>query len=73
MSRDMIDADFSEFDYYKRPVYRSDKVLPPSVIDRLKKKAYLQFYLGRRRFSRTVRSALGVSGLRKMLLKVQRF
>jgi len=73
MSRDMIDADFSEFDYYKRPVYRSDKVLSPAVLDRLRKKAYLRFYLGRRRFWRTVRSALGVSGLRKMLLKVQRF
>lgn len=73
MSRDLIDADFSEFDYYKRPVYRSGEVLAPSVLDRLKKKAYLQFYLGRRRFWRTVRSVLGVSGLRKMLLKVQRF
>lgn len=73
MTRDMIDAEFSDFDYYKRPVYRGGDVLPPSVIDRLKKKAYLQFYLGRRRFWRTVRSVLGASGLRKMLLKVQRF
>lgn len=73
MSRDMIDADFSEFDYYKRPVYRSGSVLPPSVLDRLRKRAYLRFYLGRRRFWRTVRSGLGISGLRKLLLKVQRF
>lgn len=72
-TRHLIAADVSEFDYYKRPVYRPGEVLPPAVLDRLKKMGYLQFYLGRRRLWRTVRSVLGVSGLRKMLLKVKRF
>ena len=73
MSREEIAADFSEFDYYKRPVYRPGRVLPPDVLDRLKKSAYLQFYLGRKRLWRTVRSVLGISGIRKMLLKIKRF
>ena len=73
VSRDSIAADFSDFDYYKRPVYASDRVLPGPVLNRLRRRGYLRFYLGRRRLWRTVRSLLGISGLRKALLKVQRF
>ena len=43
------------------------------TLDRMKKLAYLQFYLGRRRLWRTIRSVLGISGLRKMMLKIKRF
>ncbi len=73
MTRDQVAADLSEFDYYKKPVYRPGKVLPPRVLDWAKKRGYLSFYLGRKRLWRTVRSMLGISGLRKMLLKVKRF
>jgi radical SAM superfamily enzyme YgiQ (UPF0313 family) len=73
MTRDLIAADFSDFDYYKRCVYRTGAVLPVHVLDRLKKMGYLGFYLGRKRFWRTLRSMMGVSGLRKMLLKIKRF
>ncbi len=73
MTRDEIAADFSEFDYYKRPVYKPGRVLPPATLDRLKKLGYLQFYLGRKRLWRTIRSVLGISGIRKMLLKIKRF
>jgi radical SAM superfamily enzyme YgiQ (UPF0313 family) len=72
-SREDIAADFSDFDYYKRAVYAGDRVLPAPVLNRLRRSGYLRFYLGPRRFARTVRSALGLSGLRKMLLKLQRF
>ncbi|MBC7287378.1 MAG: radical SAM protein, partial [Armatimonadetes bacterium] len=71
ISREDIAADMAEFDYYKRPVYKPGRVLPPRVLDSLK--AYLQFYLGRKRFWRTVRSVLGLSGIRKMFLKIKRF
>lgn len=72
-TRDDIASDFSEFDYYKKPVYRGDRVLAPKVLDRLRRMGYVRFYLGPRRFWRTVRSTMGLSGLRKMLLKLQRF
>jgi anaerobic magnesium-protoporphyrin IX monomethyl ester cyclase len=73
LSREHITADFSDFDYYKRAVYDSEEVIPARVLDRLRKRGYVRFYVGRRRFLRTVRSVLGVSGLRKTLLKLQRF
>ncbi len=72
-TRDMIGRDLSEFDYYKSAVYDSRAVLPGSRLDRLKKLGYIQFYLGRKRLGRTIRSVLGVSGLRKALLKIRRF
>lgn len=73
MTRDLIAADFTCFDYYKTPVYQSDQVLPARTLDRLKKLAYIKFYLGPKRLGRTIRSVLGISGLRKAWLKVQRF
>ena len=72
-TRHLIRADFSHFDYYKTPVYGTEGVLPARTLDRLKKLAYVKFYLGPRRLWRTVRSVLGISGIRKALLKVQRF
>jgi len=72
-TRHLIAKDFSEFDYYKNPVYRDGAVVANRRLDRIKKSAYLQFYLGRKRLWRTIQSVLGVSGVRKMLLKVQRF
>ncbi|MGD9497595.1 MAG: radical SAM protein [Armatimonadota bacterium] len=73
MTRDLIAADFTRFDYYKTPVYEGDQVLPARTLDRLKKLAYVSFYLGPKRLGRTIRSVLGISGLRKARLKVQRF
>ncbi len=72
-TRHLISKDFSEFDYYKTPVYREGAGVESRKLDRMKKSAYLQFYLGRKRLWRTIKSVLGVSGIRKMLLKVQRF
>lgn len=70
---DLISAEFSHFDYYKSAVYDSDLVLPGQTLDRLKKLAYIKFYLGPKRLWRTIQSMLGISGLRKALLKIQRF
>ena len=69
----LIARDFTEFDYYKTPVYETGATVSSRKLDRIKKSAYLQFYLGRKRLWRTVQSVLGVSGIKKMLLKVQRF
>ncbi len=72
-TRHLIAKEFSQFDYYKCAVYEDGVSVDARTLDRMKKSAYLQFYLGRKRLWRTVRSVLGVSGIRKMLLKVQRF
>jgi radical SAM superfamily enzyme YgiQ (UPF0313 family) len=72
-SRDQIAEDFSHFDYYKSAVYDSDEVLPARTLNRLRRMAYIRFYLGPKRLWRTIQSTLGLSGLRKMALKVQRF
>ena len=72
-TRELIGRDFSAFDYYKRAVYDSSSVVPAARLDWYKKLGYVQFYLGRRRIGRTIRSVLGRSGLRKALLKVKRF
>lgn len=73
MTRDQIAADFSHFDYYKTAVYDSEQVLPAKTLNRLRRLAYIRFYLGPKRLWRTIQSVLGLSGLRKMALKVQRF
>ncbi|MFW5866568.1 MAG: B12-binding domain-containing radical SAM protein, partial [Armatimonadota bacterium] len=73
MTRDLIAADFSHFDYYKSAVYDSEQVLSAKTLNRLRRLGYIKFYLGRKRLWRTVRSVLGISGMRKMLLKIQRF
>ncbi len=72
-TKHLIVQDLSQFDYYRAPVYGGDSVLPAKKLDRLKKGAYLKFYVGRKRFWRTARSVMGLSGLKKALLKLQRF
>lgn len=72
-TRGAIARDMQDFDYYKVPVYGGNQVIAPARLIAIKRQAYLRFYLGRRRLLRTVRSVLGPCGIRKALLKVQRF
>lgn len=72
-TRHLIDSDFSEFDYYKKAVYKEGAIVNRRKLDWIKKWAYLKFYLGPKRLWRTIKSVLGISGIRKMLLKIQRF
>lgn len=72
-TQDLIAKDFSQFDYYKSAVYADGAVVNEATLNRIRKIAYLRFYLGRRRFWRTVQSVMGISGIKKMLLKIQRF
>jgi len=72
-TQELITEGMELFDYYKKPVYRAGVVLPAHRLVRIKRAAFLRFYLGRKRLWRTVRSVLSVSGVRKALLKVQRF
>lgn len=72
-TKHLIDSDFSEFDYYKRAVYKEGAIINRRKLDWIKKWAYIKFYLGPRRLWRTIKSVLGISGIKKMLLKIQRF
>lgn len=72
-TRALIGRDMHDFDYYKTPVYASGAALPARRLVFMKRMAYLRFYLGRRRFLRTVRSVLSRGGLAKAMLKVRRF
>lgn len=73
MTRQLVGLEMTDMDYYKVPAYRSAQVLPPEKLVRLKREAYLRFYLGRKRFWRTVRSVCSPMGLQKTLLKLMRF
>ena len=72
-TKHLVDKDFSLFDYYKTPVYQPGATLPPKQLDRLKKRGYVSFYLGRKRLWRTVKSVIGPDGWRRMKLKLERF
>ncbi len=72
-TRELVGQEMEQFDYYKVPVYKEGVALPARRLVRIKRAAFLRFYLGRKRLWRTVRSMLSVSGVRKALLKVQRF
>jgi len=72
-TRELVGQEMEQFDYYKVPVYKDGVALPARRLVQIKRTAFLRFYLGRKRLWRTVRSMLSVSGVRKALLKVQRF
>lgn len=69
-SRELIDKDVTEFDYYKTSVYRSTGECSPDEIERLKRRAYLVFYFSHRRLLKTIRTLCAV---RKMLKRLKRF
>ncbi len=71
MSRDLIDADYSEFDCFHRSVYRLDGI-SPEEIEKLKRNAFWKFYAHPARILRTLRTVLGPRNFRRTLLKVRR-
>lgn len=71
MSRDMIDADYSEFDCFHKSVYRLDGITPEEI-EKLKRNAFWKFYAHPARILRTLRTVLGPRNFRRTLLKVRR-
>ena len=56
------------------PVYESPQVLPAATLRRLKRKAYLSFYLfSPRRLPQALRWFMSLAGLRKLWLRLKRF
>ncbi|HCU37264.1 MAG TPA: hypothetical protein DGT21_18040 [Armatimonadetes bacterium] len=55
------------------PVCAQDAVVDTATLNRLRRTAYMRFYLGPRRIWRTARSMLGIAGVKRMLRKLRRF
>ncbi len=66
--------DFGKYDYYKttRPKMALDEI-NPEKLEKLKKLAYLYFYLHPKRILATAKATFGVKGVKKALLKLKRF
>lgn len=71
MSKELIDADYSEFDCFHKSVYKLDGI-SPEEIEKLKKNAFWKFYAHPARILRTIRTVLGPRNFRRTLLKVRR-
>ncbi|MFH1210174.1 MAG: radical SAM protein [archaeon] len=72
-TKNMIDREISDFDYYKTPVYKGDNILSPKKLKWLKRKALLEFYLSPRIIKRTLKSCFYPPELKTTLYKLKRF
>jgi radical SAM superfamily enzyme YgiQ (UPF0313 family) len=74
-TKELVGTEWTEFDYYRHSVYKSDQVLSPRSLDLLKKWAYLRFYaFTPRRAWRIFRDdVLSIPGLRKLWMRMKRF
>ncbi|HUU00777.1 MAG TPA: radical SAM protein [Myxococcota bacterium] len=60
-TRGLIRPGIVDFDYYGKPVYREDAAITPDLLNRLRREAYLGFYLSPKRL-RTIIRHLFLSG-----------
>lgn len=73
-THDLVGGDIAEFDYYHTSVYNSPHVLPAKKLQRLKRKAYLKFYLfSPRRVPNVLKWSTSRLGIHKMMLRMRRF
>lgn len=73
-TRDLVGGNIAEFDYYHTSVYNSPLVLPAHKLQRLKRKAYLKFYLfSPRRVPNVLKWSTSPLGIHKMMLRMKRF
>ncbi len=73
MRKKDIITDIRDFDYYKTCVYRSAGRLTPKKIEKLKKKALLDFYLSPKHIGETLKGFLTPAAVKKSLNKLKRF
>ncbi|HOP27364.1 MAG TPA: radical SAM protein [Candidatus Sabulitectum sp.] len=71
MSKELIVADYSDFDCFHKSVYRLDGITPEEI-EKLKRNAFWKFYAHPARILRTLRTVLGPRNFRRTLLKVRR-
>ncbi len=70
--KELIVKDYGLFDYYKTPVFRNTTGATPEEVVRLKKRAYLEFYLMPKRMLSTITSFFTLRGYKKSLNKLKR-
>lgn len=70
-TKDLIDKDISEFDYYKHSVYKEDVTIDRKKLEKLKKSAFLRFYLSPKRIFTTMRVVFNPN-IKKTLNKLKR-
>ncbi len=71
MSKDLINADYAEFDCFHRSVYDLEGITPEQI-EKLKKNAFWKFYAHPARILKTIRTVLGPRNFRRTMLKVRR-
>ncbi|MCD4707468.1 MAG: B12-binding domain-containing radical SAM protein [Candidatus Sabulitectum sp.] len=71
MSKELINADYSDFDCFHRSVYSLEGITPEQI-EKLKKNAFWKFYAHPARILKTIRTVLGPRNFRRTLLKVRR-
>ena len=74
-TKEMVGTEWSEFNYYRSSVYRSNKVIPGWQLDLFKKWAYLRFYAftPQRAWHIFKDDVLSIPGLRKLWIRMKRF
>ncbi len=69
-SKELIKDDIGSFDYYNKCVYKSTGDMSPEKIEKLKRRAYIEFYFAPKRILNTLKSFLAV---KKMIYRIRRF
>lgn len=70
-TRHLIRSDYSHFDCFHSSVYELEGI-PAGMIERMKKQAFLRFYLHPRRLAATMGTVLGPRNISRTLLKARR-
>lgn len=70
-TRHLINSDYTNFDCFQNCVYDLEGI-SSRTIERMKRNAFLRFYLHPRRFAATMKTVLGGRNLRRTLLKARR-
>ncbi len=71
MSKDLINADYSEFDCFHKSVYNLEGITSDQI-EKLKKNAFWKFYAHPARILKTIRTVLGPRNFKRTMLKVRR-
>ncbi len=71
MSKELINADYSEFDCFHKSVYTLDGITAQQI-EKLKRNAFWKFYAHPARILKTIRTVLGPRNFRRTMLKVRR-
>ena len=71
MSKELINADYTDFDCFHKSVYSLDGITPEQI-EKLKRNAFWKFYAHPARIVKTIRTVLGPKNFKRTMLKVRR-